>query len=243
MTTPLTLPAQHDVMLRNQYNWVPDPGSAGTIVIQQKGHAICELTTAGGEGRFLEAVGTGNTLPVGQELLVTLGTAGGVAAIVGAVEGSVTLSVTGDMALFVVGEQIVNGVTTRVWHCVWGPNSFGVNRGVASGASIAATTDTATLTAAQLLARVIRGVPTSGATYTLPTAALMVAGVAGVKVGDYFDFVVSNKAATSLTIQMAAGGATLEGNTGTIAQNAARLHRLIFTNVTSGAEAYSVIGM
>lgn len=234
------LPPAVDVMLRTQYNWVTDPGSAGTITIQQKGHAICQLTTAGAESRALEAVGTGNTLPVGQELLVTLGTAGGAATITGAVEGSIVLANTGDVALFAVTEQISAGVATRVWRCVSSPTISASARGVSAGAAIAATADTATLTAAQLLNKVIRGVPTGAANYTLPTAALLVAAIANCQVGDIFDFVISNKSAGANTITVLAGGATLEG-TATVAQNAARIFRLIVTGIGGGA-AYTVIG-
>lgn len=107
--------------------------------------------------------------------------------------------------------------------------------------TISATTDTTTLTIAQLLTKVIRGVPTAAANYTLPTAANVVGGIKNAKVGDGFDFIISNKSAGANTITVLAGGATLEG-TVTIAQNAVRFFRLILTNVGGGTEAYSVYG-
>jgi hypothetical protein len=101
--------------------------------------------------------------------------------------------------------------------------------------------DTVTLTAAELLTMIIDGVPTAAASYTLPTAANMVAGVKNAKVGDSFDFIINNRSAGANTITVLAGGATLRG-TVTIAQNACRLFRLTLTNVTGASEAYTVFG-
>jgi len=106
-----------------------------------------------------------------------------------------------------------------------------------------AVTDTATITIAQLLTKVLDGTPTLAATYTLPTAALLVGGIANAQVGDSFSFYVNNKAASALTITVAAGtGGTADG-TVTVAQNIIREFRIIVTNVTATTEAYFVYGI
>ena len=106
-----------------------------------------------------------------------------------------------------------------------------------------AKTDTATLTAAQLITGILDGTPTSGATYTLPTAALLVAGIANCKVGSSFFFAVNNKAGGAYTITVAAGSGGTADGTLTVAQNVIRLFLVIITNVTSSSEAYYVYGL
>ena len=118
-----------------------------------------------------------------------------------------------------------------------------VNDPLAYKATQTAVTDTATITAAQLITQVLDGTPTAGATYTLPTAALLVAGIANSKVGTSFMFFVNNKAASALTITVAGGtGGTADG-TLTVAQNVIRGFLVIITNVTSASEAYFVYGL
>ena len=106
-----------------------------------------------------------------------------------------------------------------------------------------ALTATATVTAAQLLTKVLDGTPTAAATYTLPTAALLVAAMTGVRVGDSFLVAVNNKSAGANTITMAGGtGGTADG-TLTVAQDVIRLFLVIVTNVTAASEAYFVYGI
>lgn len=97
------------------------------------------------------------------------------------------------------------------------------NLGIAmSGSSIniirqtpapATATDTATLTAAQIVNGVIEGTPTAAANYTLPTAAAVLALLpSDFAVGDAFEFVIHNKAATAtfdITLVTATGWGTL----------------------------------
>lgn len=106
-----------------------------------------------------------------------------------------------------------------------------------------ALTDTATVTAAQLLTKVLDGTPTAAATYTLPTAALLVAAVSNCQVGTSFVFVVNNKSAGANTITVAAGSGGTSDGTLTIAQNVIRTFLVIITNVTGGSEAYFVYGI
>lgn len=110
-----------------------------------------------------------------------------------------------------------------------------------------------TYTAAQLLSGfIIRQVGT-GRTDTLPTAALLVAAIQGVMVGHSFNFRVRNTSSSSVNITVAAGtggtfGGTISGihygtQTATIAQNADRMFKVIFTNVTAGSEAYTLLSL
>ncbi|VVU94772.1 hypothetical protein CPAV1605_497 [seawater metagenome] len=108
-----------------------------------------------------------------------------------------------------------------------------------------------TLTIAQILTGIILCDPTAAATHTTPTAALTVAGVTGVAVGDTIDFHLLNTgtAGEDETITVAAGtGVTLVGFADV--ENSATTHdafsvgsshwRIRFTNVTSGSEAYTI---
>lgn len=112
-------------------------------------------------------------------------------------------------------------------------------------------TGAVTLTIAQVLTGILEEDPEGSVTWTLPTAALAVAGVTDVALGDTFDFHVINNAtaATNETITIAAGsGGTAVGNmvvatpdTTAGAENSGSAHfRIRFTNVTSSSEAYSV---
>ena len=98
----------------------------------------------------------------------------------------------------------------------------------------------ATVTVAQLLGRVIDGTPTGAANYQMPVAATLIDAMPGVAVGDSFMFFINNKAATSQTITVTAGGATLDG-TITVNQNVIRAFLVIITNITTAA--YYVYGL
>ena len=117
-------------------------------------------------------------------------------------------------------------------------------RGIAVGGSEgsfseATASATAALTAAQLLGGFINSAPAAGITLTLPTAANMVAGMVGCKVGDRFRTVIENTAGGANAITLAAGGATLRGGT-SIAQNKSAVLEGVITDVTPAAEAYTV---
>mgnify|MGYP003131008959 CR=1 FL=1 len=106
-----------------------------------------------------------------------------------------------------------------------------------------------TITIANILTGILYDDPEGDATWTLPTAALAVAGVDGVAVGDCLDFSVINAASTTvdekITVAMGSGG-TAAGLMVVDSQLVAGIRgsgsgmfRLRFTNVTSGAEAYT----
>ena len=61
----------------------------------------------------------------------------------------------------------------------------------------ATATDTATLTAAQVLNGIILATPTAAASYTLPTVALLEAALPSANVGNTVDFVIVNLASNS----------------------------------------------
>lgn len=107
-----------------------------------------------------------------------------------------------------------------------------------------ATTDTATLTAAQLLTGLITATPTAAAAYTLPTPAAMVAAIAGCKVGTSFTVLVNNTSASGAkTITMTANGSFTVDGTATVADNVARLFRVVINNVTASSEAAVLYGI
>lgn len=110
------------------------------------------------------------------------------------------------------------------------------------------TTDTTasaiTYTAAQLKGGMILRDPNGlGRSDVTPTAALLVAALPSAVVGTSFEFTIRNTADAAETITVTAGsGATLSG-TMTIAQNNSKRFLVVLTNVTSGAEAYTVYSL
>ena len=119
------------------------------------------------------------------------------------------------------------------------------------------TTETAaalTVTIAMILTGVIAMDPTADRAWTLPTAALSVAGVGGATVGDCLDFSIINigtgNADEIITLGAGTGG-TLVGNGAVCTANAVNdamsvgsgLFKLRFDNVTAGSEAITVYRM
>tara|TARA_R100001015_G_C4503891_1_gene77592 strand:+ start:41 stop:550 length:510 start_codon:yes stop_codon:yes gene_type:complete len=105
-----------------------------------------------------------------------------------------------------------------------------------------------TLTIAQILTGVITSDPTADRDFTMPTAALAVAGVKGVAIGDCIDFTIINLGTANADeiITLAAGtGGTLVGSGAVLTSNAqdnefssgSGLFRIRFTGVASGSEA------
>jgi len=103
---------------------------------------------------------------------------------------------------------------------------------------VAALADTApTLTVAQILNGLLVGVPTAARSYTLPTAAAIVAAVEGIEVGSAFELAIRNDSAGAFALTLVAGtGITLAaGNTNTVAQANTRRFRFVVTNITTAA--------
>lgn len=109
-----------------------------------------------------------------------------------------------------------------------------------------ATVGPATYTAAQILGGIIvRDTNGAARSDTLPTAALLVAALPGVRVGDVVRCQIINgaDAAEVLTILVGAGGAFDANQTAAsqvIGQNVSKTLTIRFTNVTAAAEAYVV---
>lgn len=107
------------------------------------------------------------------------------------------------------------------------------------------TAGNATYTAAQLLTgMILRDANGGNRTDVLPTAALLVAAMGqSAIVGASFDFLIVNTSGAANTVQitMGSGGASGGGAVlSTIAQSTSRWFTVRLTNVTAGAEAYTV---
>jgi hypothetical protein len=80
-------------------------------------------------------------------------------------------------------------------------------------------TDTATLTAAQVLNGIILATPTAAANYTLPTVALLEAALPSANVGNTIDFVIVNLASSNYDITLVTStGWTITGGGVTVVQ-------------------------
>ena len=80
-------------------------------------------------------------------------------------------------------------------------------------------TDTATLTAAQVLNGIILATPTAAANYTLPTVALLEAALPSANVGNTIDFVIVNLASSNYDITLVTNtGWTITGGGVTVVQ-------------------------
>jgi len=77
-------------------------------------------------------------------------------------------------------------------------------------------------------------------TDTLPTAALLVDAIQGAMVGTSFEFDIRNTSGGNFTITVAAGAGGTTSGTMTVAQSNTKRFRVVLTNVTFGAEAYTV---
>jgi len=115
---------------------------------------------------------------------------------------------------------------------------------------VLATAGNLTYTPAQLLSGLIIRDPAGGArSDVLPTAALLAAEIPAVEIGAEVEFVLRNNADAAETITVTAGtGGTISGagqstTTSTVVQNASRLYRITFTNVTAGSEAYTAYSL
>ena len=109
---------------------------------------------------------------------------------------------------------------------------------------LAAPTATATLSAANSLNVIIRGVPTAAATYTTATAADIVVAIGGdCAIGTTFMVVVLNASAGAYTITVAGGTDVTVSGVATVAQNASKVFLGRVTAVASGSEAITLYGL
>jgi hypothetical protein len=96
-------------------------------------------------------------------------------------------------------------------------------------------TDTATLTAAQIVGGVLVATPTANATLTLPTAALIDAAVPSARVGSTFDLALVNAAAATYTAAFALGTGVTNGGNAVVSLAAATSALFRFRKTGDGA--------
>lgn len=111
-------------------------------------------------------------------------------------------------------------------------------------AATVTTAGAATLTAAQLLGGIILRDPAGdNRSDVLPTAALLVAAIAGCVVGTALEFTIRNTADAAETITVTAGSGGTVSGTATIAQDNSKRFLVVITNVGSGTEAYTAYSL
>lgn len=116
----------------------------------------------------------------------------------------------------------------------------------APAAASSATAGGVTLTAAQIIGGiVVADCAGAGRTYTLPTAALLVAAIPGVQVGDVVRCLIVNGSDANEAITLAAGtGGDFDTNqtaaSRVIAQNASKFVHIRITAIAASSEAYVV---
>ena len=96
-------------------------------------------------------------------------------------------------------------------------------------------TDTATLTAAQIVGGVLVATPTANATLTLPTAALIDAAVPSARVGSTFDLALVNAAAATYTAAFALSTGVTNGGNAVISWAATTSALFRFRKTAEGA--------
>jgi hypothetical protein len=96
-------------------------------------------------------------------------------------------------------------------------------------------TDTATLTAAQIVGGVLVATPTANATLTLPTAALIDAAVPSARVGSTFDLALVNAAAATYTAAFALSTGVTNGGNAVISLAATTSALFRFRKTAEGA--------
>lgn len=100
-------------------------------------------------------------------------------------------------------------------------------------------TDTATVTAAELLGGLLIDTKNGAATLTLPTAALLNAALQAPVAGRSFEFAVRNTGNNTCTVAVGTGGTSASGNTLTIATVSTRPFLLRVTGVANASDPTS----
>lgn len=107
--------------------------------------------------------------------------------------------------------------------------------------------DSATVTAAEVLGGLLIDTKDGAATLTLPTATLLNAAIPGVHVGTSFEFAVRNVGNNTTTVAVGTGGTSAAGNTLTIVTVNTRLFVLVVTGVATigqgGTDSYTLYSM
>jgi hypothetical protein len=107
-----------------------------------------------------------------------------------------------------------------------------------------ATAGARTYTAAELIGGLILRDPAGGNRNDVtPTAALIVAGIAGAVVGSSFEFTIRNTADAAETLTITAGTDVTLSGTMTVAQNNSKRFMAVVTNAASGSEAVTIYSL
>ncbi len=96
-------------------------------------------------------------------------------------------------------------------------------------------TDTATLTAAQIVGGMLVATPTANATLTLPTAALIDAAIPNARIGSTFDLALVNAAAATHTAAFALSTGVTNGGNAVVSLAAATSALFRFRKTAEGA--------
>lgn len=194
---------------------IADPGSAGTVKLFPLDFTTLTITTAG--TRTLQDP---TQLALRNSILICSTVA---AAVVSASSISYTLN-AGDFVELVVA---LNASGVQVWAVTAGsvyPNSV-QSQVVATQA----------LTVAQVTAGLLNVTGSGASSFSMPTAAAMIAAFANPSVGQTWWLTINNN--SDNTITLTAGGATLEGGAATIATTLARM--VCFQITAVGTPAYT----
>lgn len=155
-----------------------------------------------------------------------------------------TNAVAAGLRLIGYATQAAANPTTTGRVRLGGGEGAGLDDDAAPAAASYSTAGNITFTAADILGRtIVRATNGASRTDVLPTAALLVAALPGVRVGDVVDCLIVNGATAAETITLTAGaGGAFDANqpagARVIPQNGSKTLRIRFTNVTAASEAY-----
>ena len=181
-------------------------------------------------GTGAAGTGLGLTAAAGTTSASTAGGRGGDLGLSAGAAGAGTLSADGGSVILRPGDGFAPGVSglVRVENGPLLTSGALVNLG--AGTPVA-------LTVGNLRAGLLSGTPGALATYNLPSAATIVQGFPGIKVGDIIRFSVANLSGAN-AINMGGAAAAVGGIQ--IAANQSGAFALIATNVSAGTEAFTL---
>lgn len=209
--------------------FIADPGAGGTVKVYPQDLNVLQIDSTG--ARTLQAAAQ---VPVGTQVLACA-TSSGVTV------NGFAISDGGAVEFTVV----LNASAANAWRVTFDSDVEAASRGAYVATVETTLDDTATMTAAMMLKKIINAVPTAAASFTLPNAGLLVAAIPGATVGDTLEFIITNNSAGANTItvlQSADATGTVDG-TVTVAQNVVRKFVVNITNVTAASEAYVCYGI
>lgn len=132
----------------------------------------------------------------------------------------------------------LNGVDTTLAAQV-AALSILVNNNILNKQATALGTGSQTLVTANVQDGILTSTPAAAATFTLPTAALLVAGSYGGLVGQGFEFTIVNLSGSNAITVAAGTGVTLVGAV-VVATSSSGTFYAMYTNVSAGTEAVTI---